>query len=53
MNIGPYMAYVLYIRFFFILDTKNGDLGVQNVVITSFLQLLAILAIKITDLKKN
>ena len=45
MNVGTYMAYILYI-FVFILYTKKGVLGVQKNFITSFWQFLAILAIR-------
>ena len=52
MDVGPYMAYIIYIYKLFILYTKKGVLGVQKNFITSFWQFVAILAIKISDFLK-
>ena len=49
MNVGPYMAYILYQYGFFYPLYKKGILGVQKNFITSFWHFLAILAIKMAD----
>ena len=52
MNVGPYMAYILYIYNLFFLYTKKRILGVQNFVFMSLWQLLAILATKMAEFFK-
>ena len=51
MNVGPYMAYIFYIQFF-ILYTKKGVLGVQQISSHVSGIFLAILAIKMADFFK-
>ena len=51
MNVGPYMAYICIYRFF-ILYTKKGVLGVQNIFNMSFWHFLDILAIQMADFLK-
>ena len=53
LNVSPYMAYVLYIRFFIILYTKKGGLGVQNAVFMHIQLFLAILVIKMAEFPKK
>ena len=52
MNVGPYMAYILYIKVFFILYTKKSGFWGKTNFITSFWQFLVILVIKMADFLK-
>ena len=53
MNIGPYMAYILYIYIFEILYAKKkGGFGVQNFDVMSLHWFLVILALKMAEFFK-
>ena len=52
MNVGPYMAYILYIWVFFILYTKKRGFGGPKNFHHKFLPFFAILAIKMADFFK-
>ena len=49
MNVGQYMAYILYVHIFFLYTKKKGGFGGPIFFVMSLWQFLAILAIKMAD----